>query len=111
MHYKLRLLNLKCYLSDESDGDEVFLKSNGKRIWPPDAKYKTVREETTPLGIEMEVEKGTKIPIDLWDYDALSANDLLGKLVIQADEHGTFTVDFRKTGQDKSRYAMEFEVG
>lgn len=111
MQYKLRLLNLKCYLSDESDGDEVFLKSEGKRIWPTETKYKTVTEETTPLNIEMEIEKGVKIPIDLWDYDALSANDHLGSLVILADAHGSYALDFRKTGHDKSRYAIEFEIG
>ncbi|MEN8248462.1 MAG: hypothetical protein ABFS32_05985 [Bacteroidota bacterium] len=111
MQYKLRLLNLKCYLSDESDGDEIFLKSEGKRIWPTDKKYKTITEEITPLKLEFDVEKGAKMPIDIWDYDVLSANDHLGSLTITADAHGQYEVDFRKTGKDKSKYALEFEIG
>lgn len=111
MLYKLRLLNLKCYLSDESDGDEIFLKSEGKKIWPVEEKFKTINAEETKLNIEFEVEKGAKMPIELWDYDVLSANDHLGDLTIVADAHGKYEVDFHKTGKDKSKYALEFEIG
>ena len=111
MKYKLKILNLKCYLRDESDGDEIYLISDGKKIWPADKKYLTITEEETPIGVDFDIEKGDNIPIDIWDHDKLSTNDHLGSLIIKADSHGQFVLDFTKTGQDGSRYGLEWEIG
>ena len=111
MQYKLRILNLKCYLSDESDGDEVYLMSDNKKIWPSDKGYKTVTTETTKLNLEYQIEKGDEMRIELWDYDTFSANDHLGEIIIPAEKHGHYKNDFVKVGKDKSRYALEWEIG
>lgn len=111
MEYKLRILSVKCYLPDESDGDEIYLKSNGKKIWPIDAKYVQISGESAEVNLEMIIQKGDKIPIEIWDYDNFSANDHLGDLIIQADAHGQFVNEFTKKGKDKSRYALEWELG
>ena len=111
MKYKLRLLNLKCYLSDESDGDEIYILLNGNKVWPENQKYLTVLEETTALNVEIEITKGDMLSFQLWDFDVLSANDLLGSLDINADRHGSYNIDFSKEGKDKSKYALEFEIG
>ena len=111
MKYKLRLLNLKCYLSDESDGDEIYILLNGNKVWPEKEKYLTVLEESTALDVEMEISKGDMLSFQLWDFDLLSANDLLGSIEISADRHGSYTIDFSKVGNDKSKYALEFEIG
>lgn len=111
MDYKLRILSLKCYLSDESDGDEIYLMSNGAKIWPTDAKYKHIGTESNAIDLEMLIQKGDSIPIELWDHDKLSANDHLGDLTIQADAHGHFVNEFTKKGKDKSKYSLEWEIG
>ncbi len=111
MHYKLRLLTLKCYLPDETSGDEIYLISGGEKIWPTDAKYLTISAEETPLNVEFHLEKGDSFPIEIWDHDKLSSNDRLGSLVIEAENHGQFTVNFSKTGKDKSSYALQWEIG
>lgn len=111
MQYKLRILSLKCYLPDELDGDEVYLKSDGKKVWPADAKYVVASEENTPVGLEFIINKGDVISYELWDYDNLSANDYLGKLIFRADAHGHFINDFVKRGNDQSKYALEWELG
>jgi len=111
MQYKLRILNLKCYLSDESDGDEIYLISKGKRIWPEKENYKTITVENTKLGLEYGIEKGGEMHIELWDYDTFSANDHLGEIIIPAEKHGHYKNDFVKVGKDKSRYALEWEIG
>jgi len=111
MQYKLRILNLKCYLADESDGDEIYLLTNGKKIWPTDAKYKNISVETTSLKLDFSIEKGGTMKIELWDFDTFSANDHLGDLTIEAEAHGNYKNDFTKVGKDKSRYALEWEIG
>lgn len=111
MKYKLVLLKLLCFLPDESDGDEIFILMDGKRIWPIDAKFKTVKAGEILLDIHIEIQKGDIIDFELWDHDTLSPNDLLGKITLKADAHGHFTNDFVKTGSDKSKYALEWEIG
>ncbi len=111
MQYKLRILSLKCYLSDESGGDEIYLESNGKKIWPTDAKYQNIGNETTPVDLEYTISKGDTMQIKLWDHDKLSANDHLGDISINAEAHGQFVNEFKKSGSDKSRYALEWEIG
>ena len=111
MEYKLRILSLKCYISDESDGDEIYLMSAGKKIWPTDNKYRNINVESTQIELVMIIQKGDRITIELWDHDKLSANDHLGDLTIQADAHGHFVNEFMKKGKDKSKYALEWEIG
>ena len=111
MEYKLRLLNLKCYLSDEADGDEIYLKSAGKKIWPVEEEYIVTKGECTPIGLEFTINKGAVITYELWDYDILSSNDHLGSIILQADAHGHFINDFTKQGNDRSKYALEWEIG
>ncbi len=111
MQYKLRLLNLKCYLPDEADGDEIFIKSEGKKIWPVDEKYITTNKESVAIGLEFTITKGDSISYELWDHDLLSANDHLGSLLITAEAHGQFINDFAKQGKDQSKYALEWEIG
>jgi hypothetical protein len=111
MVYKLRLLKLYCYLPDESDGDEIYIILNGQRIWPKEEKYKTIVDKETALDFAMEINKGDSLELELWDYDVLSRNDLLGKLTLVASAHGKYLVDFVKTGPDKSKYGLEYELG
>lgn len=111
MKYKLRLISLQCYLQDEADGDEVFLKSDGKKIWPIETKYVVANEEKTPIGLEFIIQKGDVLSYELWDYDRLSANDHLGSITISADAHGHYVNEFSKPGNDQSRYALEWELG
>ena len=111
MLYKFKLLKLHCHLSDESDGDEIFILMNGQKVWPVNEKYQTVKAQETILDLGFEVNKGDEIDFELWDYDLLSKNDLLGRLKIIASAHGKYVNDFIKTGDDHSRYSLEYEFG
>ena len=111
MIYKLKLLKLYCYLPDEADGDEIYLLMNGERVWPVNEKYRTITEQETRLDLPFEINKGDSLDFELWDFDALSKNDLLGKLTIVASAHGNYKSDFVKTGADQSKYALEYEFG
>ena len=51
----LHLNRLHCYLVEENEYDEVFLKYQGKRIWPKNKKWQAIIMDTTT---ELEVEIG-----------------------------------------------------
>ncbi len=110
MQYKLTLLNLNCYLSAEDDGDEIYLKHQGERIWPATTRYYHINSGTVPVNLEVPITKGDSYTIELWEFDVLSANDHLGNLTIIADAHGHYTNEFTKTGKDRSKYALEWEI-
>jgi hypothetical protein len=109
--YKLKILSLKCYLPDESAGDDIYLELAGKKIWPTNAKFLIIKTEDNPVNLEFNIQKGDKITIDLWDHDLLTANDHLGSLTINAEAHGHFENEFTKLGKDQSKYALEWEIG
>ena len=111
MKYRLRILNLKCYLPDEADGDEVYIISEGKKVWPQENNYVSANKDTIPVGLELSINKGDYVSYELWDHDLFSTNDLLGSLIISADAHGQFVNDFTKEGKDQSKYALEWEIG
>ena len=110
--FTCHLLTLHCYLSDESDGDEVFLKHKGKRIWPK-KKYEKVPVGPTNLDVTIEgVTAHEPIEIEIWDYDFLTPNDRLGKCrMIVDDTGGPFRTDLRpeKVG-DQAKYTLEWEA-
>lgn len=108
--YSLSLNRLHCYLADEGGDDEVFIKFNGEKIWPEN-KYKKMSSSSENLGIEIKVEKGSVNKFEIWDYDYLSANDLLGEISITADSMGgPYTTDMIRKGKGKSKYSIEWSL-
>ena len=76
---KIKLVRLHCNLNDEVDKDELYIKFNGKRIWPDMGIYKSVDSgEKVDIGTEIEQELPLELKLELWDFDYLSKNDLLG---------------------------------
>ncbi len=112
IHYKLKLLKIHCYIPDESDADEVYLKMNGKKIWPVNGnKYESMKDNSFPLDLEFKVEKGSKNLIEIWDYDVISADDLLGTVEIKADQAGgPFNADMVQKETDHAKYSLEYEI-
>ena len=83
---KIRLNRVHCTLPDEIDKDEMYLKYEGKKIWPKGSIYYRVDTgDTAPIGLTMEVEDGWA-EIELWDFDYLSRNDFLGTFRFKVDD-------------------------
>ena len=108
---KCKLLRIRCYISDESDGDEVFLKLDKKKIWPTDSKYVVLSGER-PINIDLrEVEERTLIEVELWDYDTWTPNDKLGIFKMLVDEKGgPYTSDLVRDSGSGAKYSLEWEA-
>ena len=84
-----RLNFLNCIINDEKGFDDVFLKVNGKKIWPKKKKQQSVPPGPTSLDVEIHgIEPETHMEIEIWDYDFISRNDLLGSVKVYIDEPG-----------------------
>ena len=111
---KVRLLNLNCYATEESGYDDVFLMLNGKKIWPVKKRQQGVGIGATPLNVEIEdLDPGTKLDLEIWDYDVISANDLMGHVPIYVDEPGgPYTTDMIPDPVEAklAKYMVEWEI-
>jgi hypothetical protein len=113
--YTVRLTRLHCYFVEESQYDDVYLKYNGKKIWPEDKRQQPIMmDTTTELELEIEnVSKNEEIIIELWDWDFLSPNDKLGvfKMVVEGDP-GPFSTDMIQNLKEtrKAKYTLDWEV-
>ncbi len=110
----IRLLTLNCYTTGESGDDEVFLKVNGKKIWPEKSNYKTMKTDKAEIGVEIpDLDQGAMVEFELWDYDLLSRNDKFGIFKLLADKQGgPFIAEMIKNVEETSiaRYNMEWEI-
>ena len=110
--YKLRILNLSCYMQEESDGDEVFLKLNKEKVWPLDVKYFKMKEGDHKVDHNIEgIDKDQTIAIELWEYDFWTPNDKLGVFNLLVNERGgPFKTDLKASKGEDVKYCLEWEV-
>lgn len=84
---KIRINSVQCTTPDEIDKDEMFLKLNGEKIWPEGEKYHRVDTgDVSEVYLTFEVEEGWN-EVEVWDYDFVSLNDLLGVFKFKVDNH------------------------
>ncbi|MEM6376840.1 MAG: hypothetical protein AAF705_01430 [Bacteroidota bacterium] len=77
---------MQCTTPDEIDKDEMYLKKEGQKIWPEGERYHRVDTgDVKEVGLTLSVEEGWN-EIELWDYDFISANDLLGVFKFKVDD-------------------------
>jgi hypothetical protein len=104
------LQSLHCHHCQEREGDELFMKFNGKKIWPSDEKYVKGNDNCIiPINFKMVVEALKPVTLELWDYDFL-INDLLGRFIFMADEEGQFRSDLRSVPPGDHKFTLEFSV-
>ncbi|MBV6646912.1 MAG: hypothetical protein KI790_15755 [Cyclobacteriaceae bacterium] len=83
---KLKLISVQCTTPDEIDKDEIYLKHEGNKIWPGDGLYHRVdTADVESIEVMLDVPDGW-VEIELWDFDYLSLNDLLGSFKMKVDD-------------------------
>ncbi len=113
--HTLILNRLHCYFVEESEYDDVFLKYNGKKIWPKDKKQQPMMMDTTKdLDIELQnISRNQEVVIELWDWDFISPNDKLGtfNMIVEGDS-GPFSTDMIQNRKEtkKAKYTLDWEV-
>lgn len=81
----IKINSVQCVTPDEVDKDEMYLKKDGKKIWPEGEKYHRVDTgDREIINMELEVSDGWN-EIEVWDFDYASLNDLLGVFKFNVD--------------------------
>ncbi len=97
-------------VSDEDYLDEIFMRIGKKKIWPEKSKYERLKIGETEMNITVPDENGGKVDIDLWDWDILSKNDLLGTFHLDlSGSRGVFSTELTPNGKTNARYALHWE--
>jgi hypothetical protein len=90
------------------------LKFRGEKIWPEKKRQQPIAMDTvTDLNIELQVVQAeSDVVIELWDWDLLSSDDLLGTFTLKVKVGGPYTTDMKRNLEetDKAMYALEWEV-
>ena len=111
--FECRLMSISSYHQSESDGDEIFIKINKKKIWPEKEKYSNI-DEAVPTKINHAIPL-TKlegiIEVELWEYDNIISSSCLGKFPLALSETGgPYTTDLKLTSKEFAQYSLTWEV-
>ncbi len=110
----LRILNIYCYITDETGFDDLYLVINKKKVWPARKRFFPIRPGRTTVNTELKAfDPDTAVEIEVWDFDYISRNDLLGKVPVFLDEPGgPYTTDMiqNKYETEKAKYSIEWEI-
>ena len=106
----LKLIGIDCYVPEEAGLDEVYLKLEGKRIWPQSQSYEQLPIGHTELNLDLgERQRGSTIEIECWDFDSLSFNDKMGTFKLMLDTSGRFETEMKKHAKTKASYSLTWE--
>lgn len=106
---QLKLLTLQCLVSDEDYLDEIYIKINKKKIWPENSRYKKMEVGDAKINIPLPDAAG-EVEIELWDWDLISRNDLLGTFNLHLDDSkGVFSTELKIIGKTNARYILHWE--
>ena len=85
----LQLIQLEAHFQTEQDGDEIFLKMNGKKIWPQKRSYFSCLREVPSIQLNVETEVTVrpeqKVKIELWENDFIFFKKKLGEFTLVLD--------------------------
>ena len=134
MTYTIKLISLECFKAEEIDGDEVYLKLNGAKVWeaspdkmtPLAVAHDSVRHydfaggrkqtgegwiPLMPYNPDLFVFKEQLGPavLQVWDADTLTSDDLLGQTPIDETQGGggNISVVFQRLG---AHYRLTYKV-
>ena len=109
---KCALKLLRCHHSSESNGDEIYLKYQNKKIWP-EVRYKVFKSaDEIALNVDLDLKDNEKpVTIELWEKDFLK-DDFLGHFqFVPFGSVGEFIVDLKKKNMTGvQRYSLVWKT-
>ena len=135
MTYTVHLISLKCLISQEFEGDEVYITLNGQRVWSVQGDYKLHQTPSQVHHInEVDFVEGRLLlrdgwqPIpefeptdfiftgqsghgqfEVWDEDNFSSDDYFGKLPFSQSEVGRGNIT-GVAARDGAKYVLTYRV-
>lgn len=110
----LNLIQLVSHCASEMDGDELFLKRNGVRIWPTTEKYFPARTELIPVKTEITLMNFGFVDFELCDYDNWFSSSCLGifRVLIDRDTkfRNVYECSLIQKGKEFSSYSLFWEI-
>ena len=110
----IKILLLNCFVTDEIGFDELYLVVNKEKIWPQNQFFKSINPGSTTIDVKIfDLLPNTQIDLEVWDYDYLSSNDLLGTVPLYIDEPGgPYTTDMIPNNEEteKAKYSIVWEI-
>lgn len=111
----LKLIQLEAHFQTEQDGDEIFLKLNGKKIWPKNRSYFSCQKEVPCIQLDIvsdvKVKPEQKVNIELWENDFIFFKKKLGEFTLILDQRGgPFITDLELKCKEFARYSLMWEV-
>lgn len=95
--------------TDETDKDEIYLKVYDKKIWPVKSKFYPIdTDEEVSIQLSFDVTAG-KLSIDLWEFDFIGSNEILGSFIFRTDQPGSFS-EMMSNLKGESSYVLNYEV-
>jgi hypothetical protein len=111
---KLKFICINIFYQTESDGDELFIKHKGKRIWPLKNKYRNVgKQPKISLAFVSEFQVDDQpLQFELWEYDNIFSSHQLGVFQIRPDPMpgGPFVTDMKLTSDIFAKYSLEWMI-
>lgn len=112
MEHTLKLIRILANHQSECDGDELFLKVRGKKVWPLKQRYQRISDPELDINVELKVKiLEEKMELQLWEYDNLFFSHRLGKFSMLVNETGgPFRTDLVRENDEYTNYSIEWEV-
>ena len=134
MAYTIKLVALECFKPEETDGDEIYIKLNGKKVWEATPDVISAQFDSSDTVSQYDFAGGRKLTrlgwfpltsynpeafvfkdqsgdtvLQLWEADTLTSDDLLGQTPINASQAsgGDISVVFQRLG---ANYRLTYKV-
>jgi hypothetical protein len=107
----LKISRLFIHKSHEQDGDEIYIKFAGKKIWPSVKRYHSFID-AADIGITIELtELSQWIELELWDYNFLLPSLRLGIFrILPENKGGPYHCELIRRNGTFSKYLIEWTV-
>jgi hypothetical protein len=106
---KCKVKALKCHRASESNGDEVYLKFENKKIWPQDPFQRMMADEQAPINLSLLSDHEGLVKLELWEKDIFK-DDYLGEFYFApVGKQGEYTCELKTKPDSLQKYSLAWE--